>query len=125
MRVLGALPGDLGKCLYGGDRDACDRVYFGYWLWPRLQHMLEELELLRPPVPPGPLGVESGLTSSLLQELVPVLLAPYLGNPEPQPNLPLEARLQTTIKFRDGLRGFVKVLDEEIMELKKFAKTKG
>jgi hypothetical protein len=48
MGVLGTTrPGDLTKCLWLNDRAACERVFFGFYLWPRLQKLLEELELVR------------------------------------------------------------------------------
>lgn len=126
MGVLGARPGDLVDCLLGGDPEACERVYTGYYLWPRVQRLLEEFEL--PPPSPPPVRLprpQPDPVPSLLRELVPLLLAPYLGEPNPEPNLPPEVRLQTTIKFRDRLQGLVKELDEEIRELEEPATTKG
>ena len=117
MTVLGARPGDIGDCLIGGSSAACERVYFGYYLWPRLQRELEELELLPHsplPVPPGP-GPDP---TWLLQELVPVLLASHFGNPNLKPALPVAFRLQVTTKFRDGLMRLVADLDKEIEQLK-------
>ena len=124
MGVLGAEPGDLVSCLFGGSSDACRRVYFGYYLWPHLQNMLEQLELIRTPVPSPP-RPQPDPSPWLLHELVPILLAPHFGDPSPQPSLPAEFRLETTIKFRDGLQAVVKVLDEEIKGLGKVAKVKG
>lgn len=118
MGVLGARPGDITNCLFGGNRDACQRVYFGYSLWPRLQRLLEQLEMLPAPVPPWP-GPDP--SPWLLRELVPVLLAPYLGDPSPQPNLPVDVRREMIVKFRDGLQGLVRELDEEIRRLEQHA----
>ncbi len=123
MKTLGARPGDIRDCLLGGNTDACRRVYFGYYLWPRLQNLLEQLKLIHSPIPPRP-WPEPDPSPWLLQELVPVLLAPYLGDPNPQPNLPIDSQLKTMIDFRNGLQDFVKELDNEIESLEKRAKNK-
>jgi hypothetical protein len=120
MGVLGARPGDITNCLFGGNRDACQRVYFGYYLWPRLQRLLEQLEMLPAPVPPWP----EPDPSQLLEELVPMLLAPYLGDPDPQPNIPVDVRREITVKFRESLQALVKELDEGIVRLEQHAQAK-
>jgi len=118
MGVLGAYPGDLTSCLFGGDSGACRRVYFGYYLWPHLQRMLEQMELIHPhiPFPPPP---QPDPSPWLMQELVSVLMAQVMGDPSPQPNIPRELRLETTIKFRDGLQTLVRELDADIKILGK------
>jgi hypothetical protein len=122
MGILGALPGDIAACIYGHDQDACERVYWGYYLWPRLQRLLEELELLAHPPLPIPPGPDPSV--SLLQELASVLIAPHLVGPNPEPALPLELRLQVTIKFRDGLLRHVEQLNKEIGQLESMLKAR-
>lgn len=111
MRILGARLGDIVRCVYWHDEEACERVVTGYYLWPRLWDIFEELEPIPLPVPPIP-GPDP--PPELLQELTAVLLASHFGV---QPSLPSGARLQATIKFRDRLQQLVSELDEEIEEL--------
>lgn len=114
MRVICARQGDIADCFVTGNRDACERVIWGYYICPRLQKMLEALEQGPVPWPPPP-GFDD--SQGLLQELVPVLLAPLLAGPNPQPALPPELRLHAFIKFRDGLQKFTAELDMEIEQL--------
>ena len=116
MPILGAREGDIRNCLFGNDKDACRRVYFGYYLWPRLQKVLDKLELIRTPIPQGP-WPEPDPKEWSVQELMPLLLARHFGDTDPKPNLPLELRLETTMKFRDGMKELTKELDQEIKEL--------
>lgn len=51
--------------------------------------------------------------------IVDGLLARFMGDPSPQPNFPRELRLETMIKFRDGLQTVVRELDAEIKKLEK------
>lgn len=127
MRIIGAQPGDIADCLFGGNQEACQRVYFGYYLWPRLQRMLEELELLVVPLP-GPPGPDP--QPWLTQELVAVLLAGMLSDSgvvsdsNPLPAIPVESRLQVVIKFRDGLKRLVREFDMEIEQLQSLASSR-
>jgi len=117
MGVLGTLPGDLRDCLLGRSQEACERVYIGYYLWPRLQRSFEELLQ----IPPSPLfpGPRPDLPPWTIQELTLLLLAPYFKeDPDPMPIFPPELRLQAMVKFRDGLQKFVEELDKEIEQIK-------
>ena len=120
MGVIGARPGDIAACL-GGDDEACQRVYFGYYLFPRLQKLLEQLKLIQTPLPPLP-GPGPDPPPFLLQELAPVILRPVFGDPDPQPNVPPDVVLKATVTFRDGLVALTKELDKNIERLKKKVK---
>jgi hypothetical protein len=82
-----ALQGDVPLCVFWGNGGACGRVYWTYYLWPRLWRVIAELlkkiELPQPIVPPGP-GPDP--SPYLASDLIPLLLAPHLGDPNPQPS---------------------------------------
>ena len=124
MGVLGAQPGDFARCFgLPPDEEACERIIIGYYLFPKLQHLLEQLELIQVPVPPRPWPPNHS-PDWLLHELVPLLLAPCFGGGTTQSALSAQLRLETTIKFRDAMKQFVKQLDEEIKELERRPKGK-
>jgi hypothetical protein len=110
--VLRASPHDWRTCLIDHNQEACERIYVGYVLFPRLQHELERLKLIKEefPFPPGP---DPG---PLIEAIAPRLL---FGEPNPQPSLSSKVRLETTTRFRDALQNVVEQLDQEIGQLKK------
>lgn len=115
-------PGDFRRCLgVPKDKAACHRIYWTFYLWPRLQRELERMwPKKKPPIPepdPGPLTPDP--SPWLAHELAPVLVAQLLGEPGPQPSISAEVRLETTKAVRGGLAGFVDQLDEEIERLEK------
>ena len=124
--VLGAYPGDVQACL-NGDQEACDRVYFGYYVWPYLMKMLERMDIELIPKPPEPVPPWSkfdfqhkGIDSFIKADPHPQPSSPVRTDPHPQPNLPaIKARLEAATKFRDGLQELVTGIDKEIIELKK------
>jgi hypothetical protein len=103
--------------------EATNKIIWEYHLWPWLIRWLKYHDLLRTPVPhfPHPLPDPTPLS---LEDLLPMMLAPFLGDPNPQPNIPPELRLQATTKFRDGIQGFVAELDKEVGALQKRVKVK-
>jgi hypothetical protein len=75
MGVISARPGDFVRCLVLNDQAACRRIYIGYWLWPRLQKLLEDLEVLQPLPKPWPEPwPRPDPPPDRLEELIPVLL---------------------------------------------------
>jgi hypothetical protein len=117
MGVIGARPGDIAGCL-AGDDEACQRVYFGYYLFPRLQRLLEQLKLIQTPLPPFP-GPGPDPPPYLIHELAPVILRRVFGDPDPQPNVPPGVVLKTTARFREGLAALIQELDKDIERLQK------
>jgi hypothetical protein len=112
---------DLFAACKNGNKDACERLYFIYWLSPRLEKMLKKLSggvaiapLLLPPIPgpdPGP-EIDAGF----LRERA--VVQAVLGDPNPQPNIfPREVRLKATITLRDGLTKMVESLNADIETL--------
>lgn len=112
---------DLFAACRNGNKDACERLYFIYWLSPRLEKMLKKLSggvaiapLLLPPIPgpdPGP-EIDAGF----LRERA--VVQAVLGDPNPQPNIfPREVRLKATITLRDGLTKMVESLNADIETL--------
>ena len=57
-----------------------------------------------------------------MNEFIAISLAPMLGDPSPQPNIPPEVRLKATVTFRDGLRSVATTLDEEVKALEKIVR---
>ena len=113
--------GDLSRCMgtLPPDHAACRRIYWTYYLWPRLQKELEHLltPKKKPPIPdPGPLMPGN---PQLATELASALLAERLGEPNPQPSISAELRIEVTKSVREGIAGFAKQLDEEIEQLGK------
>lgn len=113
--------GDFSRCLgtLPPDHAACRRIYWTYYLWPRLQKELERLLTPKkePPIPnPGPLTPGD---PRLSQELASVLLTQLLGEPNPQPTISAELRFEVAKEVREGLSGFAKQLDKEIAQLEK------
>jgi hypothetical protein len=114
-----ALQGDFSRCLLFGDERACSRIYWTHYLGPRflreIAELLKKIELPPPIVPPGP-GPDP--SPYLVSDLIPVLLAPHLGDPQPQPSVFANARFEMTVMLRDTLQGFVTELNDEIEGLK-------
>jgi hypothetical protein len=130
MGIIGARPGDISKCLShlksspgsppdAEAKEACRRVIFGFFLFPRLQRELENLKLLEPELlhPPKPWPEPD--PPPILNELAQLLLAPHFGEPNPQPSHNIKARLETTKAFQQGLQNVVAQLEEEIERLEK------
>lgn len=110
----------LGACK-NGNKDACEKIFFIYWLSPRLEHMLKKLSggvaiapLLVPPLSgpdPGP-EIDAGF----LRERA--IVRAVLFDPEPQPNIfSREVRLKTTIALRDAMTKMVESLKADIDHL--------
>jgi hypothetical protein len=120
MGILGASPVDIQKCFFAKDEEACERVFFGYILFPLLQRELERIKLLasdllpppKPPLPDPP---------PIAPELAAVLLRPHIVGDKTSPGLDADVRLAATRKFREGLANVGKRLDEEIDRLEKQA----
>ena len=121
MPILGSYPGDVLKCLQSRrpGSPACRRVYFGYYLWPRLAKILEAIDLQ--PSPPAPSESQARLESvpQLLEDLIALHLQPHFGDPSPQPSFPVEMRVKVTTELRDGLAKLVEELDHEIAHFRK------
>lgn len=112
MGVIGARHGDVAACL-AGNQDACERVAWGYFVFPHIQRVFEELKLMHPPDPIIPRPPFPDPPPYLGEELISVLLAPAFGDPSPQPNL-VDARLNALKKTLNGLDDLKSGLESEI-----------
>lgn len=112
---------ELFTACKNGDKDACARLYFIYWLSPRIEHMLKKLAggvALIPLLVPVPLRPDPPpeIDAGFLRERAVVKVV--LGDPNPQPNIfPREVRLKTTIALRDAMMKMVESLNADIESL--------
>ena len=117
-----SLPELLRQCR-AGDREACQEIYYRWYLLPRLEddigNLMPEPVIVLPLPQPDPPPIIEQLVE--IREISHLLL----GDPSPQPNIVnIEDQLKTTIKFRDALQNTIKSLDEDINSLKQKQKMK-
>ena len=111
----------FNKCL-AGDRKACEKIYYWYWEYPRLEKILQKLTggvtigpLLPPRPEPGP-DPAPIFDPEFLRERE--LVHAVLGDPNPQPSIfSLETRLGASIALRDALAKMGESLAADIQKL--------
>ncbi len=109
MGVWGALSGDLQRCLIGNDKEACERVYIGYYLLPIFQKIMERegLHLI---------DDKFNNTSDLVQDILTVLILKEI-NPK-DTFFPAEVKLKAIEKVSAAIKEFQQILDLEASQLK-------
>lgn len=114
--------GDFRLCV-SSNKNACHRLYVGYWLWPRLEELLREALPAAPviivprPQPDPPPFAGTGALGNFLRHRD--LAGALIGDPAPQPNInvPIETRIEATRQMRDGLSKVVDQLGKDLETL--------
>lgn len=115
---------DLFRKCRMGDRDACRRFHLLGYLLPRLEDVLKDLlkvpgVIVVPiPQPDPPPFVDTGIFKE--RNLLQALDSRFLGDPEPQPNLPSPIdQLEAAVTLKQSLTDTIAWLDGEIKRLEK------
>lgn len=120
-----ALPGDAGLCLQLGPGSAqCSRVYWTYYLWPRLEKTLQDSLRIPPvvilPIPqpdPPPFSAVLDVSAHLRER--GLAQAVFAETSAASPRIALSVRLEAAGRLREALQASIKALDAEIDELKR------
>ena len=111
---------DLLAACTNGDKNACETIYYRYWLFPRLEKILKKLSggvVIVPLLPPLPGPDPAPIVDSGFPRERGVVQA-VLGSPNPQPNIfSRDVRLRTSIALRDALTKMAESLNADIQTL--------